>query len=167
MLSGYDPEPVREQDSQLLGRLPPVLHRLGPLLPDSRKCKIYKFFQCDIRCKHALVLGYLTELALIAFHGILCFCRWRTSLWFCPQVNPQGSFHVCVQLGDWKYRPGRAVCLWSLLPSRSVHACSCGRGGGTNTPSLPERGTPAFNCSMAFALNCSKSNELLIIKMCL
>ena len=66
MLSGYDPEPVREQDSQLLGRLPPVLHRLGPLLPDSRKCKIYKFFQCDIRCKHALVLGYLTELALIA-----------------------------------------------------------------------------------------------------
>lgn len=25
MLSGYDPEPVREQDSQLLGRLPPVL----------------------------------------------------------------------------------------------------------------------------------------------
>lgn len=130
MLSGYDPEPVREQDSQLLGRLPPVLHRLGPLLPDSRKCKIYKFSQCDIRCKHALILGYLTELALIAFHGILCFCRWRTGLWFCPQVNPQGSFHVCVQLGNWKYRPGRAVCLWSLLPSRSVHACSCGRGGG-------------------------------------
>lgn len=26
MLSGQDPEPVREQDDQLLGRLSPVLH---------------------------------------------------------------------------------------------------------------------------------------------
>lgn len=28
MLSGEDPEPVREQDGQLLGRLSTVLHRL-------------------------------------------------------------------------------------------------------------------------------------------
>ena len=38
---------------------------------------------------------------------------------------------------------------------------------GANTPSLPDRGTPTFNCSMVFALKCSKSNELLIIKVCL
>ena len=36
MLSGQYPEPVREQDGQLLGRLSLVLHRLRPLLPDSR-----------------------------------------------------------------------------------------------------------------------------------
>ena len=53
-----------------LARLSPVLHRLGPLLPDSRKCKIDKFFQCGIRCKHALVPGYLAELEVIAFHSI-------------------------------------------------------------------------------------------------
>ena len=70
MLSGQDPEPVREQDGQLLGRLSPVLHRLCPFLPDSRKCKIDKFFQGGIRCKYALVLGYLAELAVIAFYGI-------------------------------------------------------------------------------------------------
>ena len=40
MLSGQYPEPVREQDGQLLGRLSPVLHWLPPLLPDSRKCEI-------------------------------------------------------------------------------------------------------------------------------
>lgn len=70
MLSGQDSEPVREQDGQLLGRLAPVLHRLRPLLPYSRKCKIDKFFQGDIRCKYALVPGYLAELAVIAFYGV-------------------------------------------------------------------------------------------------
>ncbi len=38
---------------------------------------------------------------------------------------------------------------------------------GANTPSLPDSGTPAFSFSMACALNSSKSNELLIIKVCL
>lgn len=70
MLSGQDPEPVREQDGQLLGRLAPVLHRLCPLLPYSRKCKIDKFFQGGIRYKYTLVFGYLAELAVIAFYGI-------------------------------------------------------------------------------------------------
>ena len=72
MMSGQDPEPVREQDGQLLGCLSPVLHRLGPLLPDSRKCEIDKLFKGGIRCKYALVLGYLAELAVIAFYGICC-----------------------------------------------------------------------------------------------
>lgn len=72
MMSGQDPEPVREQDGQLLGRLSPVLHRLGPLSPDSRKCEIDKLFKGGIRCKYALVLGYLAELAVIAFYGICC-----------------------------------------------------------------------------------------------
>lgn len=70
ILSGQDPELIREQDGQLLGRLAPVLHRLCPLLPYSRKCKIDKFFQGGIRCKYALVLGYFAELAVIAFYGI-------------------------------------------------------------------------------------------------
>lgn len=48
----------------------PVLHRLGPLSPDSRKCEIDKLFKGGIRCKYALVLGYLAELAVIAFYGI-------------------------------------------------------------------------------------------------
>ena len=34
---------------------------------------------------------------------------------------------------------------------------------GANTQSLPDSGSPAFNFSMACALNSSKSNELLII----
>lgn len=71
-MSGQDPEPVREQDGQLLDRLSPVLHRLGPLSPDSRKCEIDKLFKGGIRCKYALVLGYLAELAVIAFYGICC-----------------------------------------------------------------------------------------------
>lgn len=54
----------------MLGCLSPVLHRLGPLLPDSRKCEIDKLFKGGIRCKYALVLGYLAELAVIAFYGI-------------------------------------------------------------------------------------------------
>lgn len=70
MLSGYNPEPIREQDSQLLSGLAPFLDRLRPLLPDSRKCEIDKLFKGGIRCKYALVLGYLAELAVIAFNGI-------------------------------------------------------------------------------------------------
>lgn len=73
MLSGQDPEPVREHDGQLLGRLSPVLHRLRPFLPDSRKCKIDKFFQGGIRCKYTLVPGYLAELAVIAFYVFLVY----------------------------------------------------------------------------------------------
>ena len=70
MLSGYNPEPIREQDSQLLSGLAPVLDRLRPLLPDSLKCEIDKLFKGGIRCKYALVLGYLAELVVIAFNGI-------------------------------------------------------------------------------------------------
>ena len=69
-MSGYDPEPVREQNCQLLGGLAPVLDRLRPLLPDSRKCEIYKFFQGGVGGEYSLVLGYLAKLAVIAFHGI-------------------------------------------------------------------------------------------------
>ena len=68
--SGDDPEPVREEDGQLLCCLTPVLNRLSPFLSDSRKCKINKFFQGGIRGKHTLVLGYLAKLAVVAFNGI-------------------------------------------------------------------------------------------------
>ncbi len=36
-----------------------------------------------------------------------------------------------------------------------------------NTPSLPKSETPAFNYSIALALKASKSNVLLINKVCL
>lgn len=63
-------EPIREQDCQLLSSLAPVLNRLFPLLSNSRKCKIDKLFQGDIRCKNTLVLGYPAKLAVVAFHCV-------------------------------------------------------------------------------------------------
>ena len=81
------------------------------------------------------------------------------------------------------------VCVWLFLSLMSVPACTYDRCGGcqnrvrpfqmtvyfslqspvqrfsnsdVNTPSLPDSGIPAFNFSMACALNPSKSNELFI-----
>ena len=98
-LSGYNPEPVWEQDRQLLGCLFPVLHRLGPLLPDSRKCKIDKFFQSGIRCKHVLVLGYLAELAVVTFHGI-CSIYYPFEMLWVLEVSGQTFPVVTPALGD-------------------------------------------------------------------
>ena len=49
---------------------PPVLDRLRPLSPDSRKCEEYKLFKGGIVREDPLVLGDLTELAVISFHGV-------------------------------------------------------------------------------------------------
>ena len=70
MLSGQDSEPVREQDGQLLGSLTPVLDRLRPLASDSCKCHKHKFFEGCVVRKDPLVLGDLTQLAVVALHGV-------------------------------------------------------------------------------------------------
>ena len=51
--------------------------------------------------------------------------------------SPRGFSRVCAQPADRKCRPGRAVCLLSLLPSKSAPACSCGRSGGCPTSRSP------------------------------
>ena len=62
----------QEQDGLLLGRLPPpVVHWLGSLSLDYRKCGIDRLSRYCIRCKYTLVLGYLAKLTVIVF-----LCWW-------------------------------------------------------------------------------------------
>ena len=174
MLSGYNPEPVREQDSQLLGRLPPVLHRLGPLLPDSRKCKIYNFSSAisDVNTSCSwlpcgagvdshpryfarLPMAY-RSMILSASESARIFSRLRTTWGLKVPSRSRGvlmatsPIEVCTCLLMWPWRrllnsrspPSKWL---SIPPSRAL--LSRFSNSGTNTPSLPERGTPAFNCS--------------------
>ena len=54
----------------MLGSLTPVLDRLRPLASDSCKCQKHKFFEGCVVRKDPLVLGDLTQLAVVALHGV-------------------------------------------------------------------------------------------------
>ena len=54
----------------MLGSLTPVLDRLRPLASDSCKCHKHKFFEGCVVRKDPLVLGDLTQLAVVALHGV-------------------------------------------------------------------------------------------------
>ena len=101
---------------------------------------------------------------LSASESARIFSRLRTTWGSKVPSRSRGVFmvtspiEVCTCLLMWPLRrlphSRSPLSRWlSISPSRAL--LSRFSNSGANTPSLPERGTPAFNCSMAFALNCS------------
>lgn len=72
---------------------------------------------------------------------------------------------ICLLIYPLQRLPNsHSLLFWWLSISFPGHFSN----SGTNTPSLPpDRSTPAFNFSMAYVLNFSKTNDLFINKECL